>query len=132
MTPERIAFWQKKKWTRIHNCFYWFRRIQQAEYGRRVTARQIPKELLKQPPENLAAELERLYGWRQTDTPRDGDAAFMSQRKNPHHIGTVVVLGGQPHILHALEGVGMVLSDRLDLRMNFWKIHGYWSAPPCR
>ena len=76
----------------------------------------------------MAGNIASKYGWDITDEPKDGDAVFLSQRARPHHIGTVTFIDGRLHVLHALEGVGIVLSDLQNLKINYWRIAGFYSC----
>ena len=75
----------------------------------------------------MAGDILELFGYAPTLTPNEGDAVFLTQRNRPHHVGMVILVGEKMHILHAIEGVGVVISDTFDLSMNGWKIESYWT-----
>lgn len=114
-----------KKWTNEKDCGYWFRKIQKDEFDRVVPVVCIDHA---KPLEKAKAFKDKIpKGWHKTDKPKDGDAAFLSQRLRPHHIGTVIFVDDKMNILHALTGSNMVLSDRLSLKINNWKIESFWT-----
>ena len=119
-----------KPWTEKTDCAYWFCRIQREVFGRDVPGINADHSRLAMSACRIFADPSVLeaFGVAPTDAPADGDAVFMSQRNRPHHIGTVVIdRPGEVAVLHALEGVGVVLSDLLTLRANHWKIAGFWT-----
>lgn len=120
-----------KPWTPDTDCYYWFRRIQAEQFGRPMPV--VPLDhasgtaLVKSAARVIAGEVPAVVGWRPTDAPVEGDAVLMAQRTRPHHIGTVLIADGRLHTLHALEGVGVIVSDTQTLRLNGWQITGYWA-----
>ena len=112
-------------WEEDRDCYYWFRRIQEEVFARLVpplagTTRTITAA-------RYLRDIPKVWGWTQTETPREGDAVFLAQRIEPHHIGTVVRIGNKQQILHAVRCSGVVLSDQALLRHNGWRIYGYWT-----
>lgn len=75
----------------------------------------------------MSGNIGREFGYVQTNTPKEGDAVFLSQRSRPHHIGMVIFINGSFRVLHAIEGAGVIVSDLLDLRANGWSIKGYYT-----
>lgn len=127
-----MEFWAEKyigrPWTREKDCFYWFRKIQETEFNRDCPQAMVnASRRLISAARIMAGDIRTEFGYMPTTTPSDGDAAFLSQRTRPHHIGTVALIQGNGYILHGLEGVGVILSDVTDLALNGWKIQGYWT-----
>jgi hypothetical protein len=117
-----------QKWTETNDCFYWYRRIKFERFGREVPVCEIDhSRLTMSAARALNSDLKNEFGYRQTDKPREGDAVFLSQRAQPHHIGMAIFLTGKLNIIHAIEGSGVILSNILDLKMNGWSIRGYWT-----
>ncbi len=114
-----------KPWSEKEDCYYWFGKIQAEQFGRSVPLVGGFKRTL------MAARLMRgapvLLGCRETKHPMDGDAVFLSQRENAHHIGIYVEVDGFPWVLHALEGSGVLFSSAISLLQNGWKIEAYWT-----
>lgn len=114
-----------KRWTDEQDCGYWFREIQKNEFSRIVPVVCVNHQ---NPLGRSKAFKNRIpEGWYKTDNPKNGDAAFLSQRSRPHHIGVVIFIDNKVNILHALAGANMVLSDSLSLKMNGWKIESFWA-----
>ena len=114
-----------KKWTDENDCGYWFREIQKNEFNRDVPVvcvnHALPLDRAKAFKNKVPKE------WLKTDTPKDGDAVFLAQRLRPHHIGVVVFINNSLHVLHALTGANMVLSDKMSLKINGWKMESFWT-----
>lgn len=117
-----------ERWTQEHDCLYWFRRWTRELFGRDIGGG-LPdhSRLLTSAAKMMAGDIRREFGYVQTDCPAEGDAVFLSQRSRPHHIGMVIFVDGAFRVLHALEGAGVIISDRLDLRSNGWNIKGYFT-----
>jgi hypothetical protein len=114
-------------WRADRDCYHLFRTIQAAEFGRRVPGADIDHDrLTASAARTMAGDIQRRFGWSPTSAPADGDAVFMSQRRRPHHIGTVAMIG-RLHVVHSLEGVGVVISDLTTLGLNGWRIAGYYT-----
>lgn len=123
--------YQGARWSEQTDCLHWFRKISLEQFGRTVpecTAIDYQHHL-RSTIRVMRSNIAEMFGYRQTDAPVEGDAVFMSQSRLEHHIGMVIFLGGRMHVLHVLDGCGLVISDRLDLAMNGWKITSYWT--PC-
>ena len=115
-------------WTERRDCGKWFRIWSRVQFGRRVPPIILdPGHITHSAARTMASDIEGRFGYGLTDTPAEGDAVFLSQRKRPHHIGMVVNVDGKKQVLHALEGYGVILSDSMDLRLGGWKIAGYWT-----
>lgn len=114
-----------KPWTEEQDCYYWFREIQRHEFGRDLP----PIVGLSQSftAMRLIARGPEMFGGIETSTPREGDAVFMSQRRRPRHIGTLIFMDGMHYVLHALKGSGVILSNNQSLLLNGWRIDGYWT-----
>lgn len=122
-----------KRWTQEQDCGYWFRKIQKEQFGRDVPVIcNVPNEsrrfmvqamrLLKDVEENPGK-----IGWKKTDNPIDGDAAFLAVRAHIHHIGIVVFIDDCLYILHALEQCGVVVSSKSNLKQNLMRIEGFFT-----
>jgi hypothetical protein len=117
-----------EKWSKDQDCFYWYRRIKLEQFGREVPVCDVDhSRLVISAARAMNSDIGERFGYHQTDEPREGDAVFLSQRSQPHHIGMVIFPGGKFHILHVLEGSGVIISDLMDLKVNGWKIRGYWT-----
>lgn len=108
------------------DCFFYFRLIQKEVFQRDCLSLPINHDNL-----TLSAAKAMSKGqydrYIETNSPREGDAVFLSQRTRPHHIGTMAVVGGISYVVHALDHVGVVLSDLTSLHLNGWKVAGYWT-----
>ncbi len=118
-------------WTPQTDCYYWFRRIQAEQFGRTVPV--VPLDhasgagLVRSAARAILSDTATDAGWQPTDNPAEGDAVFLAQRTRPHHIGVAVMVTGALYVLHALEGVGVVVSDTQALRLNGWRIQEIWT-----
>lgn len=114
-----------KKWTDEQDCGYWFCKIQKEEFRRNVPRVCVDQKL----PLNKAKALKNGIPpeWIETDKPKDGDAVFLTQKMRPHHIGTAVFVDNVFYVLHALTGANMILSDKMSLKINGWKIESFWT-----
>lgn len=117
------------KWTDDTDCLYWFRYISKEEFGIDVPdCKAIDhSRLVRSAAKVMTGDILEMFGYAPTEKPKEGDAVFLTQRNRPHHLGMVILVNGRMQVLHALEGVGMVVSDIMDLSMNGWKIESYWS-----
>lgn len=114
-----------KEWTNEKDCGYWFREIQKNEFGRIVPVVCVDHDL---PLDRAKAFKNKIpKKWYKTINPKTGDAVFLAQRTRPHHIGVVVFIDKFLYVLHALTDSNMVLSDKLSLKINGWKIESFWS-----
>jgi hypothetical protein len=117
-----------QKWTNEQDCFWWYRHIKKEQFGRDVPICKVDHEHLVQSAARImTGDIQEIFGYHQTDVARDGDAVFLTQRNQPHHLGMIVFSSGKMHVLHALEGIGVIFSDIMDLKVNGWKIKGYWT-----
>jgi hypothetical protein len=117
-----------QKWTNEKDCFWWYRHIKKEQFGRDVPICQVNHDhLVRSASRIMTGDIKDIFGYRQTDTPIEGDAVFLTQRNQPHHLGMIVFSDKKMKILHALEGIGVILSDAIDLKINGWKIKGYWT-----
>lgn len=106
----------------LWDCWSFVRHIQREQYGREVPFAPSPTDwraVIAAIP-TWAAE----FGWRQTQTPRDGDAVFMSRMRDPSHVG--VWIGDLKSVLHCPAG-GSVLHDARHLAVAQWRVRGYFT-----
>lgn len=127
-----MSHWSLKylgqSWTEKQDCFYWFRRIQEEVFGRRIEDLQREKvNLVLFASRLMERNVGRYYQWVRTPCPVEGDAAFLSQATKPHHIGVVTMIRNKIRIVHAPDFGGVLLSDAVALRINNWKIVNYWT-----
>lgn len=128
-----IMKYMGQRWTQTHDCGYWFRKIQEEQFGRNIPS------IINSPgvsPRAFAVNACRtmkslennpqLANWTQTTTPVMGDAAMIALRRLPHHIGIVVVIRDTIHILHALEHNGVQLTRVGALENQNYRILSYW------
>lgn len=66
-------------------------------------------------------------GWIETPFPVEGDIVVMSQGNIPHHIGVYLSLPEGGHIIHAVEGAGVVVQGKSSLSVHGWNITGYYT-----
>jgi hypothetical protein len=135
MTAQRPkAHWSKaylgRPFSAAQDCFYWFCRIQAEVFDRQIPAAPVDpgRPLASAARLMRPADAGAPYGFVATGAPVDGDAVFLSRRTRPHHIGTVAVIDRARHVVHALEGRGVVISDALELRTNGWQVAGYFTC----
>jgi len=126
-----MAHWSEKylgqKWSESCDCYGWFCKIQAEEFGRDLTTVPIKHKMpLIATTRLMTSGVEDKFGWSPTTDPKDGDMAFLSQRRLPHHIGIVAIVDGAISIIHALDGVGVVRSTLSNLRTFGWRVTGYW------
>lgn len=128
MTQHWAMKYIGRPWTEERHCYEWFRQITKEQFGR-----EIP--FVNTNAHNfvlLAARImnsadKELFGYRPTQTPKEGDAVFLSGNgRTSHHIG-MVIFPGKMMVLHALEKVGVVASDVVTLKMNGLRIKGFWT-----
>jgi hypothetical protein len=132
MTPEKILWYLRQKWTDEHDCYYWFKKIQKEEFGRDCPVLCIEQSVstlsLKYIVKILSNPLEVDPRWRRLEegeAPQVGDGALLAIKVRPHHIGVVVEAGARVKVLHALDKSGMRISDHVDLMANGWQLKGY-------
>jgi hypothetical protein len=118
--------WQKEK-----DCWYWFRKIQAELFSRDVTQALVDHSswvaLIKSAADIMTGDIEERFGWKRVVMPKSGDAIFMSLRTVPHHVGTVIMERERLHVIHALENAGVIYDNRISLRVQGWKIYGFWT-----
>lgn len=120
-----------KKWTETEDCYFWFRKIQAERFGRQVPVLPICHESkskwLSSTARIMNGEIPGQIGWIHTERPVEGDAIFLTQGSMAHHIGILVFVGATKYVLHCLENAGVLLSTFQNIRINGWKINGYWT-----
>ncbi len=114
-----------KEWTEKRDCGWWFRFWSRVYFGRRVPPIIVNHDNhLTSTARAMRMDIRASYGFAPTEMPREGDAVFLSQRRRPHHLGMIVFVDGEKQVLHALEEVGVVLSDTASLFANGWRVVG--------
>lgn len=117
-----------KEWTKDHDCFYWFRKWSEERFGILLPDSGANHDILiKSSSRIMSSNIAEIFGYIQTNNPKEGDAVFLTQRNRPHHLGMAVFPENQFYVLHALENCGVVASTGTDLALNGWKIKGYWT-----
>lgn len=118
-----------RPWTPECNCYEWFRRITREQFGLELPAINLPPDhMTRRAARIMNTGTDDLFGYRPTDTPAEGDAVFLSGNgRTSHHIGMVIFSGRRMMVLHALDGIGVVASDRPGLRANGLTIKGFWT-----
>lgn len=117
-----------KKCNDENDCFQWFRTIRKEVFGDIVPNYQInPCHRTLNAAKLMASNIKDIFGWRETGSPKEGDAVFLSQKTRPHHLGMVVFIRGKMRILHGIDDSGIICSDLNSLHANGWKITGYFT-----
>ena len=117
-----------KKWTQEHDCWYWFCKIQSEQFGRDVpNICNIPGDEFKflRNAMKMIKDRDNYPKWVNTSNPKDGDAVILALRTVPHHIGVVCYIEKELHIVHATDGIGVIISTPSYLKRNYWKIIDY-------
>jgi hypothetical protein len=120
--------YREAKHTPETDCFYWFRRVQKEQFGRYV--RDVTDEERRSRlavARLMAGNVLELFGWQSTNCPADGDAVCMTEANRAHHIGVAFFIRGKLHVLHVAENANAMVSDRLHLAANGWKITGFYT-----
>lgn len=118
-----------RAWAEHRDCGAWFRLWSRLHFGRRVPPIVVDHGALVLSAARVLDDETRIrarYGFARTISPAEGDAVFLSQRARPHHVGMAVLVDGQLQVLHALEGVGVMLSSLGELRAAGWRLAGFW------
>lgn len=122
-----------EKWTEEKDCGYWFRLIQKKQFNRDIpiicNIPATPEKFCRQAMHLMKAVTENIkeLNWKETKNPIEGDAVMLAIKTHIHHIGIVVFVENQLHILHAIKQCGVILSDKSNLRLNGLHIMGYFS-----
>lgn len=105
----------------LYDCWSFFRWVQRERFGRDLPAHATPPSMggIAKAMPIWAAE----FGWEAVEMPNNGDAVFLSQMKQPTHIG--VWIGDLRSVLHCPEG-GAVLHDARHLAVAQWRTRGYF------
>ena len=114
-----------KKWTQKQDCGYWFRRIQKEQFNREIPIiynKPNKPFLFLRNAMKLIKNKQVYFDWKETKKPIEGDAVILAVRTVPHHIGVVCYIDNLLYILHATESSGVILSNKLSLELNHFKI----------
>lgn len=114
-----------KPWTETMDCLGWFRYWALNHFGIDICEYSVNHKILTTSAAKAMVDAADVFGYVKTTDPKEGDAVYMSQRARAHHLGMYVVMKSGIYILHAMEGVGVVLSDKMDLAANGWRITEY-------
>ena len=128
MTPHWTMTYLGKPWTKEKDCLYWYRKMKEERFGRTVPTCVVDIDgSVRKAIRVLRGDITEAFGYHKVQVPVEGDAVFLSQGRESSHIGMVFFLRGKMHVIHCLEGVGMVQSSLIDLGFNGWKVMGYLS-----
>ncbi|MCA1944964.1 MAG: hypothetical protein LDL30_06725 [Desulfovibrio sp.] len=137
MTASPLVHWSRqylgRPWTTEQDCLWWFRFWSREHFGRDVPDTLVDHSRLVQSAARIMDDRPGVaahFGYHPTDTPQEGDAVFLSQRRTPHHIGMWVLPGGEPHILQAVEQAGVICPDLLTCSVHGWQLKGFWTYGP--
>ena len=109
------------------DCYYWFRLISKEQFGRDLPSVIIPHKFKNFRAAKIMKQGGESFGYKATLSPVDGDAVFLSGNgKTSHHVGMAVFSGKKLMVLHAIEGAGVIISDKTALRMSGLNIMGFW------
>ena len=109
------------------NCWSFFRHVQRQRFAREIPPVPLPASLMG--ALKLFRDRSDSFGWRRIERPEpphDGDAALMSHRDRPHHIGVYVASVPGGAVLHCHEGPGVVLHSLFHLEIAAWNITGLY------
>ena len=118
-----------EKWTPMHDCYYWFRKIMVDEFGHtELPAVDKPHdESMRTAARLFTRETANKLGWTRIEDPQEGDAVYLTQGKNCNtHIGVIFFAGGKRMVLHAMKNIGVVASDAQNLKLNSLIERSFW------
>lgn len=106
MRPELSEFFGYTYDTATFDCVDLTLAVQRKLFGRDF---QVPSDRMAARRQQRAIIRTHLVG---TTTPRDGDVVLMRDpgRHNPDHIGTWMLVGGEPCVLHTTERTDTVIT----------------------
>jgi len=111
------------------DCFGWFRHWRKERFGQDLAPVEINQNRrIRHAIEIMQTPIHELFGWHQTNEPEEGDMVYLTQGCQVNHLGMVVSVSGRLQTLHALDGVGVCLSDNMNLLTNGWKKKGYFTC----
>lgn len=108
------------------NCWELLQKIYEEEFNIEVPSIEMGSEAANIRAFNRHDELSK---WLQVNTPREGDAALMTQRLYSSHVGVVLAPQegvGQIRILHTYEMMGAIVQDLTTLGAAGFKVTKYY------
>lgn len=108
-----------------YDCWGLFQAIQQDIFGRDLPLAVVALNLQEQTKSFVVDCIEKFCssGWGEVNSAADGDAVVMGFRTSAMHVG--VAFNGSK-VIHALEGVGVVLSDISRLGLLGFNVLSIW------
>lgn len=116
-----------QEYTDQKDCFVWFCEWRDEHFNDKITLQINGNSPLLKAKHYMNDTMASALGWVPTDEPKEGDAVFLTLGTRPHHIGMVVFPVVQKQVLHAVPGIGVILSNMFDLRINGWGIKGFYT-----
>lgn len=125
MTPHWAESYIGEPWiAQHHDCWAFFRRVQMERFGLDLPEIDVDACAPLTCRRAFASHAER-DRWIEVAMPHEGDAVLMGKNARPAHVG-VWIEAGNGAILHCVEGAGVVLSGRMDLRLSGWRTLGFY------
>lgn len=119
----------------VFDCGVLCEQVQQAEFGRSVTAPKdrdyynIPEGDVVARFKAMSSQVSRVkdqYAQR-TESPSDGDAVLLVTRGYMQHLGIYCLIQGEAYVLHASESAKQVVLHKLShLVMKGLKVEGFY------
>jgi cell wall-associated NlpC family hydrolase len=107
-----------------HDCWGFFRRIQQERFGIHVPEIDIDSHAPLLCRHTFKDHMERKK-WEKVETPREGDAVLMGKNPRPSHVGTLIE-SPTPSVLHCVEHIGVVVQSLSSLKAMGWRVIGFY------
>ena len=101
-----------------HDCWGFFRRVQQEQFGRLVPIIDIDATDIMAVARAIQGDDERDH-WREIDRPADGDAVLLARTRYPSHVGVWADIDGGG-VLHCEQGSGVIFTPEHRLGVCGW------------
>lgn len=107
----------RRSYAKEYDCADFVRDVMAEQFGRDLPLPSIHAAYTRERDRQMRCAAEALA--EPVDAPREGDAVLMRaagrRRDLGHHVGVWCDIGGRPHVLHRMAGIGAVLHpiDRL-------------------
>jgi hypothetical protein len=125
MTTHWAAHYIGDAWVpHHHDCWSFFRRVQADRFGLDLPEIDVDACAPLTCRRAFASHDER-ERWLAVDVPAEGDAVLMGKSKRPAHVGVWIEMPAGA-VLHCVEGAGVVVQARTDLRLAGWQILGFY------